>query len=98
MNACIMSFGVEIAVARAYVSGLTVGNVDIAPFVREYGSGHSRIMTKSLSPSCLRTRDRAAKRESFATRRFTKFDNIVRETMNAHREPRMVLAEAINHL
>lgn len=98
MNTWIKSFGVAIAVARAYVSGCTVGTVDIAPFESEYGSGQSRIMQRSFRPSCFRTRERAAKRGSFATRRLTKPERIVRDTRNEQKEPMMVAAATMNHL
>lgn len=98
MNTWIKSFGVAIAVARAYVSGCTVGTVDIAPFESEYGSGQSRIMQRSFRPSCFRTRERAAKRGSFATRRLTKPERIVRDTRNEQKEPMMVAVATMNHL
>ena len=55
-------------------------------------------MQRSFRPSCLRTRERAAKRASSATRRFTKFERMVRETKNEQREPAIVPAATMNHL
>ena len=55
-------------------------------------------MTRSLRPSCLRTRESAAKRLSLATRRLTKLDRIVRETIKEHNDPAMVAEAIINQL
>lgn len=55
-------------------------------------------MQRSFRPSCFRTRERAAKRGSFATRRLTKPERIVRDTKNEQKEPVMVAAATMNHL
>lgn len=55
-------------------------------------------MQRSLRPSCLRTSERAAKRLSAPTRRFTKFERRVRETMKEQVEPATVAVAAMNHL
>jgi hypothetical protein len=55
-------------------------------------------MTRSLRPSCLRVRARAAKRLSFAMRRSTKFLRREREIMKDAVEPAMVAEAAMNQL
>jgi hypothetical protein len=57
-----------------------------------------RIMTRSLRPSCLSVRARAAKRLSFAMRRSTKFLRREREIMKDAVEPAMVAEAAMNQL
>jgi hypothetical protein len=75
-----------------------VGKVAMAPLEREYGSGHRRIITRSLRPSCLRVSARAAKRVSFARRRWTMDFRRVRERMKEAVLPTMVAEAAMNHL
>lgn len=94
----ISNLGVMIAVASAYVSGLTVSKVDIAPFEIEYGRGQSRIIHKSLRPSCFNTKESAANRVSFLMSRCTKFESSVLETMNEQKDPITVADAAINQL
>ena len=55
-------------------------------------------MTNSFRPSCLRTRERAAKRLFLATRRLTYFERIVRETMKEQSEPMMFAVATMNQL
>lgn len=69
---------------------MTVGNVDIAPFDIEYGSGHNRIMISSLSPSRWRTDEKASNRLSFATSRCTNPEKIVRDVKKEHVDPATV--------
>src|SRR3954467_3003145 len=64
MNTGMNSLGVMSAVARAYADGSTVGNVDMAPLLREYGSGHNRIMHSSFKPSSFSVSVSAANRLS----------------------------------
>lgn len=98
INIAINNFGVAAAVATANISGCTVGNVDMAPLEMLYGSGHSRIMTKSLSPSCFSTEESASNRRSFATIRWTKLESNVRETTKEHVDPTMVAEATIGQL
>ena len=98
MKMAIRSLGVAAAVARANINGCTVGKVDIAPLEMLYGSGHSRIMTRSLSPSCFKTRDSASKRRSCATMRLTNFESRVRETMKEQVDPTMVADATMGQL
>jgi len=98
MKICSMSFGETIAVARAYEAQCTVGNVATAPLEMEYGSGQRRYMMRSLRPSCLRVNERAAKRVSFATRRWTMVLRSVRERRKDAVLPAMVALAAMNHL
>jgi hypothetical protein len=69
-----------------------------APLLKLYGSGHRRIMMRSLMPSCLRVRASAAKRESFATSRETYEWRRFRETMNAAVDPTIVEDATMNQL
>lgn len=55
-------------------------------------------MTRSLRPSCLRVRARAAKRVSFAMRRVTMLRSRVRESRKEAVLPAMVALAAMNHL
>jgi hypothetical protein len=80
MNAGTNNLGEMIAVASPYINGCTVGNVDTAPLQIEYGSGHRRIMQRSLSPSYFSVRDNAANLLSRSIRRLTNPERIVRET------------------
>lgn len=57
-----------------------------------------RIMTRSLRPSCLRVRARAAKRLSFATRRETMVRSRVRERRKEAVLPATVAVAAMNQL
>ncbi len=98
MKMAINSLGVAAAVARANIKGCTVGNVEMAPFEILYGSGHSRIITRSLRPSCLRTEDNASNLRSFATMRFTKLESSVRETMKEHVDPTTVAEATMGQL
>lgn len=98
MKTCIKSFGDVIAVARANCSGSTVGNVDIAPFDSEYGSGHNLIMHNSLRPSCFRTRASASNLLSLATSRLTKLDKRVLEAMKEHKDPTILAVATMNQL
>lgn len=98
MKIAMSSLGVAAAVATANISGCTVGNVDIAPLEMLYGSGHSRIMTKSLRPSCCKTRESASNRRSFATIRLTKLESSVRETTKEHVDPTTVAEATIGQL
>ena len=98
MKTWIISFGLAIVVASAKMRGLTVAMVESAPLESEYGRGHKRIITRSFSPSCLRTSERAAKRESFATRRLTNWDRRVRERRKEHKEPTIVAEAPMNQL
>lgn len=90
INAGTNSFGDMIAVARPYMSGWTVGNVETAPLHIEYGKGHNRIIHRSLRPSYLRVKARAANRLSFSIKRLTNLERIVRDTINEHVEPIIV--------
>src|ERR1700677_5082709 len=90
------SFGVIKVVARAYMAGETVGNVDMAPFESEYGRGHSLIMHSSLTPSCFRVRVNAANRLSLATHRSTYFRKTVLEAMSEQVEPTTVAVARIS--
>lgn len=94
----IKSFGVAAAVAIANIKGCTVGKVDIAPFEILYGSGQSLIITRSLRPSCLRTRDNASNLLSCATMRLTKFESSVLETIKEQVEPTTVAEATIGQL
>ncbi len=98
MKTWINSFGDARAVAEANMRGWTVGTVDMAPLEMEYGKGQSRIMQRSLRPSCLRVRDSAANRLSLAIRRCTYLDRIVRETIKEQRDPMTVAEAMMNHL
>jgi hypothetical protein len=98
MKICSISFGDTIAVARAYDAQCTVGKVATAPLEMEYGSGHSRYMMRSFRPSCLRVRERAAKRVSFAIRRWTMFLRRVRERRKDAVLPATVAVAAMNQL
>jgi hypothetical protein len=98
MKMCSMSFGDTIAVASAKLAQCTVGKVATAPLESEYGSGHMRIMTRSLRPSCLRVRASAAKRLSFAMRRWTMFLRNERERRKEAVLPAMVAEAAMNQL
>jgi len=93
-----MSLGETIAVARAYEAAETVGKVAMAPLERLYGSGHSRIMTRSFRPSCLRVKESAAKRESCAIRRWTSGRRSVRERRKEQVLPMTVAVETMNQL
>lgn len=84
------NFGEIMAVARPYISGSTVGKVEIAPLHIEYGSGQRRIMHSSLSPSYFNVRERAAKRLSRATSRWTNLERTVRDAMNEQVDPSIV--------
>jgi len=95
---CSMSFGETMAVAKAYEAQWTVGKVAMAPLEREYGSGHMRIIMRSFRPSCLRVRARAAKRVSFARRRWTMDFRRVRERRKEAVLPTIVAEAAMNHL
>src|ERR1700733_1197218 len=97
MKTSTRSFGVIIAVARAYIAGWTDGNVDIAPFESEYGNGQRRIITSSFSPSCFNVNVRAAKRLSLATRRSTYFRKTVRDTKKEKVEPATVADARMSH-
>lgn len=97
-NIAINNFGVAAKVARANVKGCTVGNVDIAPFDIEYGSGHKRIMTSNFKPSCFNTSDRASNRLSWATRRLTNPERRVRETMKEQVDPTTEAEATTGHL
>lgn len=74
------NFGEMMAVARPYMSGLTVGKVETAPLHSEYGKGHKRIMHNSFKPSYLRVNDKAANRLSCFISLCTNLDKTVRET------------------
>lgn len=93
-----MSFGLTIAVASANEAQCTVGKVATAPLESEYGKGHMRIMTRSLRPSCLSVRASAAKRLSFATRRWTRFLRSDRERIKDAVLPATVAVAAMNQL
>ena len=95
---CNMSFGETRAVARAKLPQCTVGKVAMAPLESEWGSGHIRIMMSSFRPSCLRVRARAAKRLSFATRRWTIDFRRERESRKDAVLPAMVAEAAMNQL
>ena len=98
MKMAIKSFGVAVAVAIANINGCTVGNVDIAPFEILYGSGQRRIMTRSLRPSCFKTRESASNLRSFATMRLTNVESSVRETIKEHVEPTIVADATMGQL
>lgn len=98
MNTAISSLGVAAAVAIANIKGSTVGKVDIAPFEMLYGRGHSRIIIKSLRPSCFKTSDSASNLRSFATKPLTKLENNVRETMKEHVDPTTVADATMGQL
>ena len=85
------------AVAKAYINGWTVGNVDIPPLQIEYGSGHNRIMQSNFNPSCFRVKDRALKRLSFATSRSTYFRNRNLDARKEHNDPSTAEDASINH-
>ena len=55
-------------------------------------------MQRSLNPSCLRTKDSAAKRVSFWTSRCTYPDKTAREAKNDAVDPIIVALAAMNHL
>jgi len=55
-------------------------------------------MTRSLRPSCLRVRARAAKRRSLATRRETQEERRVREARKEAVEPRTVAVATMSQL
>lgn len=98
MNIAINSLGVAAAVAIANIRGCTVGKVEIAPLEILYGNGHSLIMTKSLRPSCSKTRDKASNLRSFATMLLTKLESSVRETMKEHVDPTTVADATMGQL
>lgn len=98
MKIWIINLGVTIAVARANIDGLTVSNVEIAPFEIEYGKGHSLIIHNSLRPSCFRTRERASNLVSFSTSRCTNLESSVRERRKEQRDPTMVADATMNQL
>src|SRR5271170_6491245 len=91
------NLGVMRAVASAYVAGRTVGKVDIAPLVREYGRGQSRIIQRSLRPSCFRVEASAINRLSLAAMRSTYRRRIVLETRKEQNEPATVAVAKISH-
>ena len=93
-----MSLGDAIAVAKANIKGCTVGNVDIAPLEREYGSGHRRIMTSNFNPSCFKVSASAANRLSVSTSRWAKPDRRLRDTTNEQKEPTTVAEATTNQL
>lgn len=92
------SFGDMMAVARPYMRGCTVGNVDTAPLHIEYGSGQSLIIQSSFKPSYFRVRARAAKRLSCSINRWTKDERRVRETIKEQVEPITVPIAYMSHL
>lgn len=96
MKICSISLGLTMVVARAKEAQCTVGNVAMAPFEREYGNGHSLIIIRSLRPSCFSVSANAAKRLSFAIRRWTTFFRRLRERINETVLPTMVALAAMN--
>ena len=98
MKICSISLGLTMVVARAKEAQCTVGNVAMAPLEREYGNGHSLIMTRSLRPSCFSVRDNAAKRLSFAIRRWTILFKRLRERIKETVLPTIVALAAMNQL
>ena len=97
MKTWIKSLGEAIRVAKAKESGWTVGKVDIAALLNEYGSGQKRIMQRILSPSCFSVNANASNRLSSPTRRCTYFERTVREARNEQRDPTTVADPTMNH-
>lgn len=70
----------------------------MAPLDIEYGRGQSRIMHRSLRPSCFKTKESAANLVSDSTSLWTNLESNVLETMNEQKDPATVADAAINQL
>ena len=86
------------AVARVNDRGLTVSKVAMAPLEIEYGRGQSRIMHRSLRPSCFRTKESAVNLVSVSTSLWTNLESNVLETTNEQNDPATVADAAMNQL
>ena len=69
----------------------------MAPLLKLYGSGHSRIIINSLIPSCFSTRLSAANRLLRSASRLTYLRSTVLLTMKLAVDPTIVAEATINH-